>query len=73
LKLIRVKRKPRKCPQCGSTKIADILHGMPDYSPDLEKRIEDGRIALGGCCISNDDPKWKCTECELDIYKEAKM
>jgi hypothetical protein len=24
--MIRVKRKPRKCPQCGSTKIANILH-----------------------------------------------
>ena len=72
MKLIRVKRKPKKCPQCGSTKIADILYGLPDYSPEFEKRIEDGKIALGGCCISNDDPIWKCTECELDINKEAK-
>ena len=45
---------------------------MPEFSPEFEKRIEDGKIALGGCCISNDDPIWKCTECELDIYKEAK-
>ena len=73
MKLIRVKRKPKKCPQCGSTKIADILYGLPDYSPEFEKRIEGGKIALGGCCISNDDPIWKCTECELDIYKEAKQ
>ena len=67
--MIRVKRKPKKCPQCGSTKIADILYGLPDYSPEFEKRIEDGKIALGGCCISNDDPVWKCVECEADIYK----
>jgi len=42
---------------------------MPEFSPEFEKRIEDGKIALGGCCISNDDPVWKCVECEADIYK----
>ena len=67
--MIRVKRKPRKCPQCGSSRIANILYGMPEFSPEFEKRIEDGKIALGGCCISNDDPVWKCVECEADIYK----
>ena len=67
--MIRTKRKPRKCPQCGSSRIANILYGMPEFSPEFEKRIEDGKIALGGCCISNDDPVWKCVECEADIYK----
>ncbi|MBT6228824.1 MAG: hypothetical protein HOI47_19455 [Candidatus Scalindua sp.] len=67
--MIRAKRKPRKCPQCGSSRIANILYGMPEFSPEFEKRIEDGKIALGGCCISNDDPVWKCVECEADIYK----
>ena len=70
--MIRIKRKPRKCPQCGSSRIAVILYGMPEYSPELAKSLKEGKIELGGCCISNDDPKWKCTECELDIYKEAK-
>ena len=67
--MIRTKRNPRKCPQCGSSRIANILYGMPEFSPEFEKRIEDGKIALGGCCISNDDPVWKCVECEADIYK----
>ena len=70
--MIRVKRKPRKCPQCGSSRIANILYGMPEFSPELDKSLKEGKIALGGCCISNDDPKWKCTECEVDIYKETK-
>ena len=69
--MIRVKRKPRKCPQCGSAKIANILYGLPIFSPELEKELKDGKIELGGCCISDDDPIWKCTECEVDIYKET--
>ena len=46
--MIRVKRKPRKCPQCGSAKIADILYGLPIFSPELEKELKDGKIELGG-------------------------
>ena len=69
--MIRVKRKPRKCPHCGLAKIADILYGYPVFSPELEKELKDGKIELGGCCITGDDPMWKCTECETDIYKET--
>jgi hypothetical protein len=70
--MIRVKRKPRKCPQCGSAKIADILYGLPIFSPELEKELKDGKIELGGCCISDDDPIWRCVDCETDIYKETR-
>lgn len=69
--MIRVKRKPRKCPQCGAAKIANILYGYPDFSPKLDKEIKEGKITLGGCCITGDDPQWKYAECEADIYKET--
>jgi len=46
--MIRVKRKPRKCPQCGSAKIADILYGHPAYLPELDKSLKEGKIVLGG-------------------------
>ena len=69
--MIRVKRKPRKCPQCGSAKIADILYGLPAFSPELDKSLKEGKIVLGGCIMWGDDPKWKCAECETDIYKET--
>jgi hypothetical protein len=69
--MIRVKRKPRKCPQCGSAKIADILYGHPASTLELYNLLEDGKITLGGCIMWGDDPKWKCTECEVDIYKET--
>jgi len=60
--------KPMECPACGSNKIAVIFYGMPAFS-EVEKDIEEGKIVLGGCCISDDDPTWKCIACETDIYK----
>ncbi len=71
--MIRVKRKPRKCPQCGSSKIAVILYGMPEPDLEFDKSLNDGDIVLGGCCISGDDPQWKCAECEVDIYKNVSI
>jgi hypothetical protein len=68
--MIRVKRKPRKCSQCGSSRIAVILYGMPEFSPELKKSLDEGDIVLGGCCITDDDPTWKCAECEIDIFKQ---
>ena len=33
------------------------------HSGDLGK-IENGEIETGGCCVSDESPKWKCSECE---------
>jgi len=62
-------KKPDKCPQCGSDKIAKILYGFPNFSSGLEKEIEENRIILGGCCITGNDPFWKCTSCGTFIYR----
>ena len=40
--------------------------------PDIWALIDAGKIVLGGCCISGDDPKWKCADCGVDIYKKEK-
>ncbi len=63
----RAHRRPRKCPACGSTDVVPILYGMP--TAELFKKAEAGRIALGGCCITRDDPRWRCASCSKDIYK----
>jgi len=34
--------------------------------------IHAGKVALGGCCISDDDPVWECADCETTIYKKDK-
>jgi hypothetical protein len=62
-------KKPDKCPECGSEKIANIMYGLPAFSPSLKEKIKDDKIVLGGCCITNDDPTWKCVDCNTLIYK----
>ena len=62
-------RKPSKCPKCGSGRIASILYGLPAFSEKLEKDLEARKIVLGGCCIIDDDPVWKCTDCNAMFYK----
>ena len=66
------RRKSRKCPSCGSNKIANILFGMPAFSEELENDLKEGRVVLGGCCVSDDDPSWQCADCDIKIYKIKK-
>lgn len=63
------RRKPRKCPACGASPVASILWGEPAFTPELEKKMEEGRVSLGGCCIPGDPPMWTCTKCNIEIYK----
>ena len=46
------------CPACKSkTGLREILYGLPDGPVDEKK------YAIGGCCISDNDPTVKCIEC----------
>ena len=66
----RFSRKPRKCPHCGFSPVANILYGMPAPDAKMQQDIDDGRLALGGCCIGMEDPTWKCRDCGLEMYKK---
>jgi len=47
------------CPFCQSDKVKKIIYGFPDFSTfDFEK------YEVGGCCISKNDPKYRCSNCE---------
>jgi hypothetical protein len=60
---IAKKSKQRKCPNCGSLKIAKIHYGLIDeLTPDLDRDLKEGRIRLGGCVIGNE--KWECVDCD---------
>jgi hypothetical protein len=48
---------------CESERIASILYGMPTFSQELQRELDEGRTALGGCCLSPDNPKWQCADC----------
>lgn len=67
----RVERaqKPRKCPECGQAPLASILYGMPAFDEELERKMNEGRITLDGCCVSDDDPAWECAHCGLKIFR----
>ena len=58
----RKTRRPPKCPHCGSTEVIPILYGYP--GDEMLEQLHRGEIALGGCCITDDQPNWRCKKCE---------
>lgn len=66
-------RRPRTCPSCGSGRVGTILWGMPAFSEQLEADIAAGRVIIGGCCVSDDDPTWACADCGTGIYKRPSV
>jgi len=65
-KYIYSKHQPKTCPDCGSNKIAS----MPAWSPKMQKEIDRGELILGGCVVSDRDPKWQCVDCGTKIFQE---
>ena len=57
----------RKCPKCGSRRLAPILYGMPAHSEEMEQQLKDEKLYLGGCCISGMQPTYHCFECKKDV------
>jgi len=62
--------KPSKCPKCGSENILDIIYGYPDDG--LDKKAQSGKVILGGCIVTGDDPQWQCEKCGTDFYRTKK-
>ena len=50
------------CPQCNKNNVAVIFWGFPG-NDEIIQAIHDKKIVSGGCLISDDDPKWECTDC----------
>ena len=60
----------KKCPDCSSTDVIPIAYGMPG-----EKMRDDafeGKVHLGGCEITENQPDRHCNSCEYDWNKETK-
>lgn len=65
----------RKCTQIvDSTKaydvrrnIARIIWGDPVFYDGLIQDIDEGRVHIGGCCVTGDDPEWHCNDCEEEF------
>ena len=67
---ISVDEKPTICPQCNSQKIAEIVYGLPDNSKELKRKLKAEEIVLGGCCVTENDPTWKCIDCDTLYNKK---
>lgn len=52
------------CPECGSENVVPIVYGLPSWEA-WEEELE-GKIRLGGCCISEDSPKYACKDCHCE-------
>ncbi len=59
------------CPSCKSKNVAKYLHGMPAFSKKLERELKQGKIKLGGCCISDDSTRFHCNDCGKDWSKKV--
>jgi hypothetical protein len=55
--------KKLKCPNCNKEWIAEILWGYPEDTRSLEESLEKKEIVLGGCLVTNNDPRWECNNC----------
>lgn len=52
-----------KCPKCQSPNFALILWGLPDKKM-IKEELKRKELVLGGCRVSDHDPKWHCNECK---------
>jgi len=57
------------CPRCGSTNVAAIRWGLQKLSDGLREGLDSGRIVLGGCFRTGDDPTNVCNECKCGFRR----
>ena len=55
--------KKLNCPNCNKKWIAEILWGYPEHTDAIEEELERKEIVLGGCIVTEHDPKWECNIC----------
>ena len=52
-----------KCPNCNKEEIAEILWGYPEDVESIKEELDRKEIVLGGCLVTDHDPKWECNDC----------
>jgi len=48
--------------------VASILYGSQPFDEELERKLEDKSVVLGGCMVGIEDPKWKCMSCDTEFF-----
>jgi len=57
----------KKCPKCGSRKVAPILYGMPVFDEEMERQLNNQELYLGGCCMEETAPEYHCFGCGKNV------
>jgi hypothetical protein len=70
-RVIPLSREHVLCPQCHSSDIARYMYGEPTTDADLDALIRARRVALGGCCVGEGDPAFRCNVCGVDFGPAA--
>jgi len=52
------------CPSCGSDKTCIIFCGYPEDMEWYLEAIAKKEIVPGGCNVSDNDPRWECSDCK---------
>lgn len=58
-----------KCPKCKSKNIIEISYGYPTKEGMVLE--EQGKIKLGGCCVSSKNPTHYCEDCKKEFLKRS--
>jgi hypothetical protein len=45
------------------------MFGFP--GPEMAEDAQKGRIILGGCCVTGNDPEWQCPACGATLPEGA--
>ena len=62
-------RKGSTCPTCKRAKLVPIVYGLPGI--ELRQDSENGRVALGGCVVTGNDPELECLGCEAQFMRDG--
>lgn len=54
-----------KCPKCGSANVISIIYGLP--TAEAGRLADKGKIKLGGCCVTDNDPTHYCKDCKIEF------
>ena len=77
--IVRNKKAQIKCPRCGSVNTARYIYGYPLFDEEMQKKLDEGKWVLGGCCIDSVEvngvdyqtmPGRKCNDCKKDFATE---
>ena len=50
------------CPECQATVTVAIVYGFPSH--ETFEAADRGEVAIGGCDVEADNPRWACRACE---------